>query len=263
MIVKKQDDFDYGYNAITELDGKHPEMLMDFGIIRLKKDMTYKNAENKERTFLLIHGEVTLNYEGEVITIKRDDCFLENPWCLHVPKGVKVVIEGCSEAEVCYQAVENENEFTCKLYTNEELRSEQFGAGTLGETATRTVRTVIDDSIAPYSNLVIGEVINHPGKWSSYPPHHHPQPEIYHYRFCPEQGFGYSEHGEEVFKVQHCDTALIEGGNTHSQVAAPGYAMYYIWLIPHLKEARFADRIFTEEHKWLLDKDAIIWPDKA
>lgn len=262
MIVKQNQPFEYGYNGITELGGKHANMLMDFGIIRLKAGTVYKNDADKERTFLLIHGEITLNWEGNATTIKRSNCFDENPWCLHVPKGVKVVVEGCSEAEVSYQAVMNDTVFDSKLYANTELRSEQFGAGTLGETATRTVRTVIDDSIAPYSNLVIGEVINHPGKWSSYPPHHHPQPEIYHYRFNPEGGFGYSEHGEEVFKVAHTDTAMIEGGNTHAQVAAPGYAMYYIWLIPHLKEARFNDRIFVDEHKWLLDPDAVIWPNK-
>ncbi|WP_105619274.1 5-deoxy-glucuronate isomerase [Vallitalea okinawensis] len=262
MIVKQTQPFEYGYNSISEINGKNSSMLMDFGIIRFKDGMVYENEADKERTFLLIQGKVTLKWEDKEEVIERNSCFDENPWCLHVPRDVKVTIEGLSEAEVAYQAVYNDNAFVSKLYTNKELRSEQFGAGTLGETATRTVRTVIDDSIAPYSNLVIGEVINHPGKWSSYPPHHHPQPEIYYYRFTPEMGFGYSEHGDEVFKVRHNDTALIEGGNTHSQTAAPGYAMYYLWLIPHLKDARFNDRIFVDEHKWLLDKDAVIWPNK-
>lgn len=263
MIAKHTSPYEYGYNSITELGGKNADMLMDFGIVRLKAGLEFKSLEaDKERTFLLIQGKVTLKWEDKVETIERKSCFDENPWCLHVAKGVEVTISGEDESEVAYQAVENEKEFPSKFYTNTELRSEQFGAGTLGETATRTVRTIIDDSIAPYSNLVIGEVINHPGKWSSYPPHHHPQPEIYHYRFTPEQGFGYSEHGEDVRKVQHKDTALITGGRTHAQTAGPGYAMYYLWLIPHLKEARFNERIFVDEHKWLLDKDAKIWPYK-
>lgn len=263
MIERHTAPFEYGYNSIAELGGKNASMLMDFGILKLKKGLEHVSVESKkERTFLLIQGKITLKWEDNCETIERKSCFDENPWCLHVPKGVEVTVIGEDEAEVAYQAVENEKEFPCKFYANTDLRSEQFGAGTLGETATRTVRTIIDDGIAPYSNLVIGEVINHPGKWSSYPPHHHPQPEIYYYRFNPEQGFGISEHGEEMFKVRNRDTALIEGGNTHAQGSAPGYAMYYLWLIPHLKEARFNERIFVDEHKWLLDKDAVIWPNK-
>ena len=38
--------------------------------------------------------------------------------------------------------------------------------------------------------MVLGEVLNLPGKWSSYPPHHHPQPEVYFYRFDYPDGFG-------------------------------------------------------------------------
>ncbi len=43
---------------------------------------------------------------------------------------------------------------------------------------------------APQSNLVMGEVFNQPGRWSSYPPHHHPQPEVYYYQFEHPEGFG-------------------------------------------------------------------------
>ena len=54
----------------------------------------------------------------------------------------------------------------------------------------RDVRTCFDLDNAPYSNMVLGEVVNLPGKWSSYPPHHHPQPECYFYRFDKPMGFG-------------------------------------------------------------------------
>lgn len=262
MIIRQEKEFSYGYNSITELNGKHSDMLMDFGIIRFNKGYEYTNDEQLERTFLLIQGKITIEWEGNKKSLVRSNCFDENPWCLHVPEGIKVDITGEEEAEVSYQAVPNDNIFDSKFYSNEDLRSEQFGAGTLNETATRTVRTVIDDAIAPYSNLVIGEVIDHPGKWSSYPPHHHPQPEVYFYKFNPSNGFGYSEQGDDVYKVKNNDTACITGGLTHPQTAAPGYAMYYLWLIPHLKDARFNDRIFTDEHKWLLSKEAVIWPNK-
>jgi len=38
--------------------------------------------------------------------------------------------------------------------------------------------------------------------------------------------------------------------------------MYYIWVIRHLENNPFDERIFVPEHKWLLNKDAKIWPEK-
>lgn len=84
------------------------------------------------------------------------------------------------------------------------------------------MRTVFDHSNAPYANLVVGEVIGFPGKWSSYPPHWHPQPEIYFYRFLPENGYGFAELSEDVVKTHNNSTVLITKKETHPQTTAPG-----------------------------------------
>lgn len=263
MIIKQNGPFKTGYNPITNIDDKENNTMMDFGILRLTKGKKEVNAENKERAYLLIKGEVNFRWGSSSKTVKRDSFLDENPWCLHVPTGEKVEITAVSEeAEISVTKTYNERKFDSKLYSNTECRAEEFGKGTLGETSTRIVRTIFDLSNADYSNLVVGEVINFPGKWSSYPPHHHPQPEIYFYKFYPEQGFGYSEYGEEVFKARNNDAAVISEELTHSQVAAPGYAMYYVWVIRHLENNPFDKRIFVPEHTWLLNKDAKIWPDK-
>ncbi|MFZ5967554.1 MAG: 5-deoxy-glucuronate isomerase [Bacillota bacterium] len=263
MRIRQEKPFEYGYNSITEMHGKHSNMLMDFDILKMKKNDKATSSENLERAYLLIQGEVILEWEGNQVTVKRSNCFEESPTCLHVPSNVEVKITSLKDdTEVAVQKTNNEKSFPSKLYTQEECRSEQFGAGTLNETATRTVRTIFDDSNAPDANLVIGEVINHPGKYSSYPPHHHPQPEVYHYRFYPEHGYGLSVIGDDAYVIKHMDTVAIPGGLVHPQTAAPGYAMYYLWMIRHLEDARFNERIFVDEHKWLLDKDAKIWPEK-
>ena len=114
------------------------------------------------------------------------------------------------------------------------------GAGTMHETSTRIVRTIFDYTNAPYANLVLGEVIGFPGKWSSYPPHHHPQPEIYYYKNNPENGFGYAEVGETVYKVHNGDTVCIPAGMTHPQCTPPGYALWYLWAIRHLDGCPYA-----------------------
>ncbi|HHW31747.1 MAG TPA: 5-deoxy-glucuronate isomerase [Clostridiaceae bacterium] len=263
MIIKQKDKFKPGYNPITNIGDKDKDTMMDFGILILEKGQVDKNNEGKERAFLLIKGEVVFEWEGNITEVKRQSFLDENPWCLHIPAGVEVKITALSgEAEICVTKTYNERNFESKLYTDKDCRVEHFGKGTLGETSTRIVRTIFDISNADYANLVVGEVVNFPGKWSSYPPHYHPQPEIYYYKFVPEQGFGYSESGEEVYKVRNNDTALILNNVTHSQVAAPGYAMFYVWVIRNLDDNPFNERIFVPEHKWLLDKDAKIWPEK-
>jgi 5-deoxy-glucuronate isomerase len=107
--------------------------------------------------------------------------------------------------------------------------------------------------------LVLGEVVTLPGGWSSYPPHHHPQPEIYHYRFTHPQGYGHAELGERVVKVHQFDTVKIPAGKDHAQCAAPGYGMYYSWVIRHLPQAPYTVPEFADEHRWTMEPGAPYW----
>lgn len=265
MIERRNCAFLEGYNSIAEQHGKNSEMLFDFGILKMSAGNIHNSDEERERAWLLISGEVIFEWEDKSYTAKRKSCFDEAPVTLHVPGGVAVKITASSMSELCVQKVDNDKIFPSRLYGQDDVRSDIFGGGTLNETSIRTVRTVFDGEIAPLSNMVLGEVINHPGKWSSYPPHDHPQPEIYHYRFFPEQGFGVSLLDDDAFIVKHGDTSMIHPDKTHSQVAAPGYAMYYIWMIPHLPGDRWlpTTRYYRDEHKWLLEKDVKIWPERA
>ncbi len=263
MIIKNQIK-NNGYTAITEEDGINSEMLLDFGILRLKAGDTWTCEEPKERAWLLIKGHIRYGWGNEKADAKRNSCLDENPVTLHVPKDLKVNIQALTDSEICVEKKSNSAEFSPKLYSKEDVKCDIFGGGTLNETTIRTVRTVFDGEIAPESNMVLGEVINHPGKWSSYPPHHHPQPEIYHYRHFPEQGFGMALLDESPYYVRNGDTCLIRPDKTHAQVAAAGYAMYYIWMIPHLPGNRWlpSTRYFTEKHSWLTKKDVKIWPER-
>ena len=183
---------------------------------------------------------------------------------LHVPEGVEVRITAIEDAEIAVQKVKNSNSFESHFYTQEECKSAEFGKGTMQETSTRIVRTVIDASTSPKSAMVIGEVINFPGKWSSYPPHAHKQPEVYHYRFYPKQGFGFSMLGtDDAYIVKNCYTSTLDPDKVHSQTSAPGYAMYYIWMIPHIAEQKWSREVtyFHDDHKWLLEPGAKIWPE--
>ncbi len=264
MIERNSSPFGYGYTPITELHKKHSQMMLDFGILKLRVGDVWTCSLSLERAWLLIGGEVEFSWEDEKKTSKRYSCFDEPPEVLHVSSGTHVEIRALEESELCVQRSENDNIFASRFYSAEDIRCDVFGAGMLGEASIRTVRTVFDGEIAPESNMVLGEVINHPGKWSSYPPHDHPHPEIYHYRFFPQQGFGISLLGDEPFLVKDGDSSLIPPDTTHSQVAGAGYAMYYIWMIPHLPSDRWlpTTRYFCKDHEWMLDKDAGIWPER-
>jgi 5-deoxy-glucuronate isomerase len=268
MIRIRQDKpFKFGYTPITTMDEAQDNTMMDFGILRVAKGQSETLFDkDKETAVLLVQGQVVLKWAGQEQQIDRKSCFDDDPWVLHVPKNVEVQVEGVSaDAELNITKTTNDQIFAAKLYTPAECQSEERGKGTMQETSTRIVRTVFDYSNAPYSNLVVGEVVDHPGKWSSYPPHHHPQPEIYYYKFTPEQGYGFSELGEDVVKLRNNDTVKILNSATHPQTTAPGYAMYYIWVIRHIDGNPYKSPeypVFVPEHLWVTDKNAKIWPDK-
>jgi 5-deoxy-glucuronate isomerase len=272
MQIPHKPPFNRGYTPLVPRAGASADMLMDFGVLSLLPGDTWENASaSDEQCWLLARGSARItwmvNGEGpgpQSGEIARPDLFDYAPWCLSVPKRTKIVINAGNEgAEFYCAATDNPVMFKSKLFTPEECQSEFRGAGTMRETSTRIVRTCFDDTNRSESNLVIGEVIGVPGKWSSYPPHHHPQPEIYHYRFLPAQGFGLTAIGDTPYIIRDRDTILIREGEVHPQVTAPGYAMWYLWVIRHIEGAHYGPAtntpVFIEEHKWVMGDQNAIW----
>jgi 5-deoxy-glucuronate isomerase len=266
----KNPSFRNGYTPIIEMkalpwtDPANPQM--DFGILRLDSGQNYIMNQPLEKSVLLMTGSILLKWNGQEKQIRRGSLFDENPTALLVPKSVTIQIIAREPSELCLVQTKNDLEYPPRYFPPEECLTQRFGEGTLRETSTRNVRTIYDKNNMPDSNLVLGEVINYPGKWSSYPPHGHNQPEIYHYRFLPEQGFGFGMDGEDsVNLLKNGDSLLIQHKAPHSQTAAPGYAMYYIWAIRHLDGDPYGPkdpRKFQPEHVWVMDpkNDDKIWP---
>ncbi len=260
--IRGPQNYDYGYHEITTIDDKIHNSLMDFAILKLRDGEVFTEEQNLERAYLLISGKMTFEWENESVCVDRPNCFDYDPWVLHVANGVKVTFKAHGDVEIVIQRTINERTFPSKLYTPEECRSENRGAGTMREASTRIVRTVFDYSNAPYSNMVLGEVIGYPGKWSSYPPHWHPQPEIYFYKFNPENGYGFAELGEDVVKTHQNSTVFITEKETHPQTTAPGYALWYLWVIRHLDGDPYITPTFVPEHLWVTESEneAKMWP---
>ena len=248
MLIPRRGEFAPGYTRVASAMG------LEFGILRLQDAQPQEETSELESAWLLLGGEARLEWPGGSGQARRRSLVEEPPTVLHLPAGssARLVGEG-GGAEFAVVRVANGRGFPPRLILPDEVHSALFRPPKLGATAERIVRSAIADATDPRSNLVLGEVVNRPGCWSSYPPHHHPHPEVYHYRFEPEGGFGYCEEGEQVYKVRHRDTVVLTPGLTHPQTSAPGYAMVYVWAMPHLEGNRFRDdsRQFVKEHSWL------------
>jgi 5-deoxy-glucuronate isomerase len=262
--LKHLGPFAPGYESIVDRRGENADMLMDFGFLTLGPGEAWDSGKPDEKALLLVSGEIELAWPGGKARAVRSSLLDETPSVLHLPGGAAAALRaGPRGAQVAVMRTDNAASFAPRFYEPAECRSEERGKGTMGETSTRLVRAVFDDSNAPEAKLVLGEVVGSPGKWSSYPPHHHPQPEIYHYRFLPENGFGFTTLGadEGAYLLKDKDTVLIREGQVHPHVTAPGYAIWYIWVIRHLDGRRYRPPYptFVEEHAWVMSPEADIW----
>ena len=207
-----------------------------------------------ETVWVLLRGTVDVEFSGQRVRLQRHSIFNEPPTVVHLGPETSVTVQSLTpDTEWAIVRTANPRRFPARLYQPKDLQPEYRGAGLVQNACLRNVRLIFDRTTRPESNLVLGEVVNYPGRWSSYPPHHHDQPEIYHYRFTAPNGYGHAELGDDVVKVREGDTVVIPPGRDHAQVSAPGYGMYYLWMIRHLPGNPYTGFTFAEEHTWTLD----------
>ena len=259
-LTQHRGGFETGLTEITHLDEAVDDTGIGLAVLKLVPGQEFKETAATETAWLLMDGRVTAAAGGRNEDLERTSLFDESASCLHLPAGVETRFSAHGPVEFTRYTVANDKSFGCRFFFPGDVPNEHRGAGQVGGTCLRFVRTIFDGSNSEAeAQLVLGEVVTLPGRWSSYPPHHHPQPEIYHYRFTEPQGYGHAELGETVLKVRQYDTVKIIGGRDHAQCAAPGYGMYYSWVIRHLPGNPYTVPEFTEEHRWIMDDGAEFW----
>ena len=247
-----------GERILCTYDNEYSDMLMDVRVYRMEAGSTRSFCfKGEETAILLLSGDITFDWEGNKHSATREGVFTEGPWALHVCTGKEAKITANAKSEILVQRTKNDTEFASRLYKPEDAPWGYSCVGKFGNVAKRRVNTIFDHDIAPYSNMVLGEVLNDRGNWSGYLPHRHPQPECYYFMFDHPEGFGASFVGDEVFKSTDGSFSAIPGGALHPQAVAPGYQMYTCWMIRHLPGNPWlqTDRCEDERYTWLHNAD--------
>jgi len=259
-IKDHRDGFATGQTEITRYDETEDNTQISLDVLKLAAGDSQTLTTEYETAWLLMSGKLSGSVGGTGFEFQRKSLFDESPSCLHVSAGTEVELRCEEDTEFTVYSCDNQLLLEARIYLPKDVANEPRGKGQVGNRCLRYVRTIFDDTNSdPNTGLVLGEVITFQGGWSSYPPHHHPQPEVYHYRFTEPQGYGHAELGDDVLKVRNFDTVKILDLNDHSQCAAPGYGMYYSWVIRHLPADRYSVPEFTEEHVWIMQPDSQYW----
>jgi len=264
-----------GYTCIVS--PKNSELkYIEFGRIFLsEKNEKYEGETGSREAVLTIFGgkcsvqvrtasqEVSYDSIGD-----RRDVFSGKPTMVYLPPNVEYNIIAESPVEIGVSMAPSNSKSSPILVKPEDAVENRVGTWNWR----RTVYTSIGGNVKA-QRLLVGETLNPPGNWSSYPPHKHdrkgpaevPLEEVYFFKIKPPNGFGLQriytssedeEPFDEIFLLENDDTVVIPRGY-HPVVAAPGYQLYYLWVLAG-EERRYGAWSDDPNHSWLRNCEPII-----
>ncbi len=239
--------------------------LIDLSLVRLAAGERETVADDGELCAVVLSGAVEVTVGGAALgRAARAGGDFDSPGdAIYVPphEELRIVASADAVLVVATAPVGDGTPGRARIIRPAEQPVRAAGTGNWA----RTIRTILgpDDDAA---RLIVGETINPPGNWSSYPPHKHDRQappdevaleEVYLYRFEPAEGFGvqlvYDDVDERAQIVRDGDVVAIPSGY-HPVVAAPGYALYYLWVMAG--EGREMAPYFEPRHAWVQDGTA-------
>lgn len=236
-------------------------LLIDFGLVNLKAGDELKDGTKDDETVFYVFGG-TCHVRGEGFEFKkvgeRKDVFDGKASAVYLPPHTRYVIEAVTGVRAAIVRTGARTGGPPCVIRPRDVKIREVGK----DNWYRTVHDVGVNNLEARS-LIFGETFNPPGNWSSAPPHKHDVDappaeakleELYYYRVAPEQGFGlqrvYTPDGyDQVFVVENGDVVTLPRGY-HPVVAAPGYELYYFWVLASFKERALLARD-DPRHAWI------------
>jgi 5-deoxy-glucuronate isomerase len=169
-------------------------------------------------------GSGTLTVDGVSAAVTGRESVFDGPgWSALLGEGSTCSLDGDLDATLVWRAADRP--VSTRIIDPADVSDEARGE----RTTARRVRTYVGNG-----PLIVGETLNPPGGWSSWPPHQHEHEECYLYRYSPDHGFGvhvaYDADADAPTIVRDGDIVRIADG-WHPVVAAPGFSMYYLWAL--------------------------------
>lgn len=206
--------------------------------LRLAAGATHKYQIPGEETVLVLQeGKGTFATPDGTWTLSRANVFDERASAVYLPPATQLTVTAASPLEAILVSTPAPPGGHATATGPSGVEVNARGKGSYA----REVHNVfVTDAHA--KRIMVGETINPPGNWSSYPPHKHDgkdgEPvleEVYYYRISPAQGFGqqlmYTNDGEcTTHTVRDGDAVLLPYGY-HPVSAPPGYKVYYLWAM--------------------------------
>ncbi len=261
MIRKIKSEFKPDYTEWVS-PTTHPLKKITFGLLTVKENYNWKSGV-EESVFILLSGKVKFYVNEQIINLgPRSSVFQERASAFWLPPNNSIKIES-EHGEANLAVVKSPLDITDALCDYFVIHPQDIKVNKRGHSNWfREVYDIITPK-QPSKSLIIGETINPPGNWSSFPPHKHDQDdypsescleEIYFYQLDPLYGFGmqrlYNDDLslDEAFILNNGDIVVIDQGY-HPVVAAPGVSLYYLWILAG--EKRILASKDDPKYEWL------------
>lgn len=232
-----------------------------FGMVCLSAgESFFATAKESETALVILSGTGTVRGESfEFPDLgQRKDVFSGKATTVYLPAGNSFQVEASTDLEVAVCQADSERKGEPLVVGPDAVKEVTIGR----DNWTRKAHILVGDDV-PAHYLFIGEAFVPPGNWASFPPHRHDKDalpdevemeEIYFFRFDRPNGFGiqkiYTDDRsiDETITFGENDTTLLPEGY-HPVVAAPGYSMYYLWIMAGAAR-KFISRL-DPAHAWV------------
>jgi 5-deoxy-glucuronate isomerase len=233
-----------GYRQVVRPGDQGLECL-GLGLVNLGEGEAWDFAtEGSEWTVVILSGAIRARSGQRALADaplgSRKSVFDGRASALYLPPGCNGRIEAVVPARLAVCQALSDAGAAPTVITPERVAVRTVGV----HNWRRQVHDIVDKRLAA-GRLLVGETFNETGGWSSYPPHRHQEhrppeevrlEEVYHFQVEPPQGFAFQRiytddrRLDQSYAVEHGDTVILPRGY-HPVAAAPGYRVYYLWLM--------------------------------